>query len=351
MAFSRSYLPIKLGSLLGAFTRWKTASRRLPQEPALRAELFSADQMELHGVRLAGQHRLSTGAGLDHLLPRLTNNEATLLSAYERLTKATLNSYRVTPAAEWLLDNYYLIAEQIRIARHHLPKGYSRELPRLADGPSHELPRVYGIALETISHGDGRVNVESLTRFITAYQTVTPLTLGELWAIPIMLRLALIENLRRVASRVTTDLDDRNLAGYWADRMTETAGQDPKSVVLTVADMARSNPPMASSFVAELARRLQGQSATLALPLTWIEQLLSESGLSIDRMVQLEAQQQAADQVSISNSISSLRLLSATDRRDFVEKIEHRGTDPERRSRQYLPGDGFRHARPLPAQR
>jgi hypothetical protein len=112
MASSRSYLPLKLGSLLGAFVRWKTASRRLPQEPALRAELFSADQMELHGVQLAGQHRLSTGAGLDHLLPRLTNNEATLLSAYERLTKATLNSYRVTPAAEWLLDNDYLIAEQ-----------------------------------------------------------------------------------------------------------------------------------------------------------------------------------------------------------------------------------------------
>src|SRR5471030_3222996 len=74
MASSRSYLPLKLGSLLGAFARWKTASRRLPQEPALRAELFSADQMELHGVRLAGQHRLvagtGTGAGRDHLLPR-----------------------------------------------------------------------------------------------------------------------------------------------------------------------------------------------------------------------------------------------------------------------------------------
>src|ERR1700722_4719034 len=120
MAISRSYLPPKLDSFLGALARWKSASRRLPQEPALRAELFSADQMELHGVRLAGRHRLvagtGTGAGLDHLLPRLTNNEATLLSAYERLTKATLNSYRVTPAAEWLLDNYYLIAEQIRIA-------------------------------------------------------------------------------------------------------------------------------------------------------------------------------------------------------------------------------------------
>jgi cyclic beta-1,2-glucan synthetase len=110
MALSRSYVPLKLSSLLTAFAQWKMPSRRLPQEAALRAELFSADQMELHGVRLAGQHRLSTGSGVDHLLPRLTNNEATLLSAYERLTTATLNSYRVTPAAEWLLDNYYLIA-------------------------------------------------------------------------------------------------------------------------------------------------------------------------------------------------------------------------------------------------
>ncbi len=321
MAFSRLSNPLKAILLRATSLTWLTPRRRLEPEPALRAELFSAEQLERHGVRLAGQHQLSAQSSADRLLPRLANNEASLLSAYETLTGATLNSDRVTPAAEWLLDNYYLIAEQIRIARNHLPKGYSRELPRLANGPSREFPRVYGIALETISHGDGRVSNENLTRFIAAYQTVTPLTLGELWAIPIMLRLALIENLRRVASRVTRDLDYRNLAGHWADRMTETASRDPKSVVLTVADMARSNPPMASSFVAELARRLQGQSAVLALPLTWIEQLLSESGLSIDRMVQMEAQQQAANQVSISNSIGSLRVLSATDWRDFVESV------------------------------
>ncbi|WP_213767690.1 glucoamylase family protein [Caballeronia sp. dw_19] len=277
--------------------------------------------MAQHGIRLAGQHLLNTLSTADLLLPRLANNEATLASAYEILTRSSLEKRRITPAAEWLLDNYYLIAEQIRIARNHLPKGYSRELPRLANGSSSGLPRVYGIALEIISHGDGRVDNDNLGRFITAYQSVTPLTLGELWAVPIMLRLALIENLRRVASRVMTDLDDRNLAEHWADRMTETAGRDPKSVVLAVADMARSDPPMTSSFVAELARRLQGQSAALALPLTWIEQLLSESALGIDRMVQIEAQQQAADQVSISNSIGSLRLLSATDWRDFVESM------------------------------
>src|SRR4029434_2045910 len=97
---------------------------------------------------------------------------------------------------------FYLIEEQIRTAKRHLPKGYSRELPRLSTGPSAHLPRVYDLAFEAISHGDGRIDAETLSRFIAAYQTVTPLKVGELWAIPIMLRLALIENLRRVGTRV-----------------------------------------------------------------------------------------------------------------------------------------------------
>ncbi len=148
---------------------------------------------------------------------------------------------------------------------------------------------------------------------------MTPLTIGELWAIPIMLRLALIENLRRVAARIGADRVDRNRADYWADQMTAIAEKDPKSLILSIADMARSDPPMVGSFVAEFARRLQGKSPALALPLTWIEQRLSEDGLTIEQLVQTENQQQAADQVSISNSISSLRFLGAADWRAFVE--------------------------------
>ena len=114
---------------------------------------------------------------------------------------------------------------------------------------------------------------------------------------------------------------DRNLADFWADQMMEIAEKDPKSLILVIADMARSNPPMASPFVAEFARRLQGQSPALALPLTWIEQRLSESGLTIEQLVQSGNQQQAADQVSISNSIGSLRFLGAMDWREFVETM------------------------------
>ncbi|TRZ92044.1 MAG: cyclic beta 1-2 glucan synthetase [Methanosarcinales archaeon] len=277
--------------------------------------------MEQHGKTLAGFHKLGLESAPDQLLTRLAENESILIEARNLLTGAVKTNRRITPAGEWLLDNFYLIEEQIRTARRHLPKGYSRELPRLLDGPSAGLPRVYDIALETISHGDGRVDPESLSSFVTAYQTITALKLGELWAIPIMLRLALIENLRRIGTRIAADRIDRNRADYWADKMTDIAGKDPKSLILAIADMARSTPPMVSSFVAEFARRLQGQSPALAMPLTWIEQRLSESGQTIEQLVQLENQQQAADQVSISNSIGSLRFLGAMDWREFVETM------------------------------
>ena len=145
--------------------------------------------------------------------------------------------------------------------------------------------------------------------------------LGELWAIPIMLRLALIENLRRVGGRVIAEKIDRRLAEHWADQLMDVVERDPKNVVLAVADMARSDPPMSSSFVAEFTRRLLGQSSALALPLTWVEHWLSGAGYTIEHLVQMEAQQQAADQVSIGNSIGSLRALSAIDWREFVESM------------------------------
>ena len=299
----------------------RNGSGKYGDAPPLRSELLSAEQMKQHGRTLAELHKLSPGRAPDQLLARLAENESVLTGVHELMTDAVAANRQITPAGEWLLDNFYLIEEQIRTAKRHLPKAYSRELPRLLNGASAGLPRVYDIALEVISHGDGRVDPESLASFVAAYQTVTSLALGELWALPIMLRLALIENLRRVAARISSDRIGRNQADTWADRLMETAEKDPKNLILAIADMARSYPPMESAFVAELTRRLQGHGPSLALPLTWIEQRLSETGWTIQQMVQAENQKQAADQVSMSNSIGSLRYLSALDWRKFVETM------------------------------
>lgn len=319
-------------------------------EPPLRAELFSVDQMEHHGKILAAAHTLTKGSDKDQLLTRLADNERVLNEVCSQLIAAARANQRITPAGEWLLDNFYLITEQILIAKAHFPKGYSRELPVLGGGDSKNLPRVYDIALEVISHGDGRVDPENLNRFVASYQKTSVLKLGELWAIPIMLRLALIENLRRIGTRVAMALADRNQADFWADKMMDVAVQDPKSLILVISDMARSNPPLCTSFVAELARRLRGHSSALALPLTWIEQRLSESGQTIEHMVHAETQTQAASQVCISNTIGSLRFLGARDWREFVESMsavestlreDPHGTYPQM---EFTTRDQYRHA-------
>jgi cellobiose phosphorylase len=295
------------------------------EDEPLRAELFSADQMAQHGKRLAALHVLSEEALPDRLLGRLASNEQVLVNLGKQLAASPDHERRFTPAAEWLLDNFYLIEEEIRTARRHLPRGYSRELPRLAllpvNGKGAGLPRVYDLALQAIAHGDGQVGRGPLSRFVASYQSAQPLLLGELWAFPIMLRLALIENLRRVAARVAIAHVDRDTAGTWADSMLEVAAKSPSELIPVIADMARSSPSLTNAYVAEFARRLQGQGAALALPLTWMEQRLGESGHTIEQMVQLEAQQQAANQVSVSNCIGSLRLLNAMDWREFVETL------------------------------
>ncbi|HXB94522.1 MAG TPA: hypothetical protein VNU70_05165, partial [Puia sp.] len=320
-------MKISTTTVLDILSHWRTffhgnnAFRNYGDEEPLRSELYSLDQLVRHGTALARAHKLRSRKCRDQLLKRLDDNEHILLEVRNLLVESLESERTVTPAAEWLLDNFYLIEEQIIIARRHLPKGYSEALPCLDEGNSAGLPRVYDIALEIISHSDGRVDAETLNSYVAAYQTFATLTLGELWAIPIMLRLAVIENLRRVAGKIALDRVDDTLAGYWAAKMTTVAGEDPASLILTIADMARSRPVLDSSFVAAFTRKLQGKGPAVALALTWMEQQLTAAGSSSTELVRQENQKQAADQVSIRNSIGTLRVIGATDWRDFVEAL------------------------------
>src|SRR5665213_4012141 len=302
------------------FFQTNNSNQSYIHEEPLRAELFTSDQMERFGRTLAGTHKLSTKPAQDHLLKRHANNEIVLHEVRKLITDSIKSKNQISPAAEWLIDNFYLVEEHIHIAKKHFPKGYSEDLPQLSDNNGYAgLTRIYDIVLQIISHSDGRIDMGSLSSFVKAYQTVTSLKLGELWSIPIMLRLALIENIRRVSARIAIDTVDRNLADYWAEKMIATTEKDPKNLILVIADMARSNPPIVSAFVSELIRQLRGKGPDLGLVLNWIEQQLSGSGLTSTELVNAENQKQAADQVSMSNSIGSLRSLSAMDWREFVE--------------------------------
>jgi cyclic beta-1,2-glucan synthetase len=322
---------------------------RRPVEPPLRAELFTGEQLARHAAMIAAAHRLTSSRGSDRLLERLDRNEE-VLRAYHLETRALHAAAQVTPAGVWLLDNFYLIEEQIQMARRHLPRGYSRELPHLAQGPSKGLPRVYDIVLELISHHDAQIDAGALASFIAAYQLTDSLTLGELWAVPIMIRLALIENLKRIAIRLAVARGNRALADYWVERMQLISETEPSHVVIVVAEMAKADLPLSHSFVAQFCQRVARKNPALQLAQDWLEHRLFTQGQSIEQYVHQESQMQAANQVTVSNCIASLRFLGATDWGDFVEGLSHvertlNGDPPDvYRRMDFATRDQYRHA-------
>ncbi|HET9462472.1 MAG TPA: cyclic beta 1-2 glucan synthetase, partial [Thiobacillus sp.] len=301
--------------------RTRSALRQDRDTELLRSELFSIEQLKRHAVTLAGQYQIDPRRGPDRLLPRLADNARVLLAAYDVVTAAATQGQRIVPAEAWLLDNFYLIEQQIGLARRHLPRGYSRQLPRLADGLSAGFPRIYDLALELISHMDGRVDGDNATQFIAAYQTVEPLKLGELWAFPIMLQLALLENLRRVGVRIAQRREERDAAITWADRMLATAESEPKQLIHLLAEFAHADVPLTAPFVEEFYDRLQAQGPAMAFVQTWVEQKLLEQGVTATELSEAAGRTAAANQISIANSIGSLRFIGAMDWKHYVESL------------------------------
>ncbi len=293
----------------------------MPDTELLRSELFSIEQLKRHAASLAQTHRIDPQPGLDRLLPRLADNEAIIRSAYDVVTAAVLPGQRIVPAEAWLLDNYYVIEQQIGLVRHHLPRDYSRQLPRLADGLSAGLPRIYDLAIELISHMDGRVDNVNARQIILAYQSVEPLKLGELWAFPIMLQLALLENLRRVGLLIARRREELDAAVVWADRMLATADHEPQQLIQLLAEFANADVPLTAPFVEEFYARLQAHGPEMAFVQTWVEHKLVEQGVSAVQLSAAAARMAAANQISIANSIASLRFINATDWRDYVEAL------------------------------
>ena len=290
-------------------------------EPPLRAALLSGTQLEGLARSLATERTWAGRSKREILLHRLSENEAVIRRSYEDVAQSVRQGHPQTPAAKWLLENFSFIEEQIDQVRLLFPPGYSRQLPVLVSGKLKDHPRVYDLAIELVAHTDGRVDDENITQFIRAYQTVQPLKLGELWAVPIMISLALMENLRRVSRRIAWRRRQCESAVGWSRRFIEGIQDDPKSLITILADLVLSEPGKSSPFLAELTACLQGTHPSMELVINWVEQELSGRGQTLEMLQQSESQDQAADHASISHSIASLRQLGRIDWRDAVESL------------------------------
>src|SRR5262245_24651706 len=191
----------------------------------IRAELFSAERLEQHAVSLARQRTVAGGKSDRPLSPRLQDSGRVLLQCYRTIAAVIREEGAVTPAAEWLVDNFHIVEEVVREVREDLPQGFYRQLPKLAEGPLLGYPRVIGMAWAFVAHTDSRFEPETLHRFVSAFQHVQPLTIGELWAIPIALRVVLVENLRRLAERMVNGRAARHEADEMANELLGLGGQ------------------------------------------------------------------------------------------------------------------------------
>jgi cyclic beta-1,2-glucan synthetase len=289
-------------------------------EEPIRAEIFGPERLEQHAESLAAADRVTEKLtrGQD-LLPRVRDNGRALLDSYHSTVEAAGAKREITLAEEWFLDNFHVVDEQLREIQDHLPKAYYRRLPKIAAGHLAGTPRVYGLAWAYVAHTDSHFELQTLERFVRAYQRVEPLGIGELWALPIHLRMVLVENLRRLSQQVTDSRQARAQADELADRLLGLSRRPAENLEEVLHPL--DNAPLTRAFAVQLVQRLRDQEALITPALEWLNRRLAAEGTSPGEVVAQEHHAQGAATATVRNIISSMRWMSSIDWLVFFEKV------------------------------
>jgi cyclic beta-1,2-glucan synthetase len=295
-----------LPSLIGISAKHNAAAWNDTQ--SITAEIFGLERSKQHARSLAEtQQTTDNPPQVYSIIDRLADNAKVLRDAYNELGNSVAEGKAVTPAAEWLIDNYHLVEEQIRQTTYDLPPKFYRQLPKLAQGPLAGHPRIFGLVWAYVAHSDSNFNPETLTDFVNEYQTVQPLTIGELWAVAISLRLLLIENLRRSAQRIIEAKRDREIADKIADQVIDASGSD-KTFTKIQAQYSQIN--VTQQFAVQFIQRLRDQNDMAGQALDWLRNKTEEKGYTLEAAVNDEQHRQGAANVTVRNIVTSLRFIS-----------------------------------------
>ncbi len=291
----------------------------------IRADLFGTERLEHHAQTLAAAQPVAAGKPLAvrKLSRRVRENADILLRAYRTCAQGLQAGQTMAPAAEWLLDNFHLVEQQLRQIHDDLPPGYYRQLPKLADGPFAGYPRVFGLAWAYVAHTDSLMSGPVLASYVRAYQQVQPLMIGELWAVAITLRIVLIENMRRLALQIVDGHALRLQADAVVDAVLaarQTPGQSQLSVMQqAVAPYETAGLP--DTVAAQIAKRLRGFDPLQTPLFGWLEDRLHRQGTNIDDVVTNTQTRLGASNVTMRNIVTSMRLVSEMDWADFFEEV------------------------------
>ena len=309
-----------MNSFISRILLTMTSAPPWADEETIREELFSIERLEQHAESLAAAQSVSSRPERGKPLKRrVQENDEALLAAYRLIAAAIAAKRPITPAAEWLIDNFHLAEDQIREIRTDLPASYYRQLPKLIEGPFAGYPRIFEIAWAFVAHTDSRFEAEMLRRFVMAYQRSQLLTIGELWALAITLRVVLVENLRRVAETIVGSQAARDAADALADLLLSPKGRSQAAA--TAALRPYENGPLPRSFVVQLVQRLRDEDPVSTPALRWLDERLSALGTNADEIVREEHRRQGAANVTVRNIVTSMRHISELDWAEFFESV------------------------------
>ena len=287
----------------------------------IRGELLGAEHLAERAREVAGSQRVRAGGRGKQktpLLERLNETREILEDVHQRLAGGVEREINIGPAGEWFLDNYHVVLEHIREVRESLPRSYYRELPELMSGPLAGYPRVYQLAITLISHTEGRLDLDNVGRFVAAFQEVATLNIGELWAIPAMVRLGLIENIRRMALRTVQRLAEIDQADKWVARIQVASERGSEDLNQELLEFLSERPQLTTAFVSRFLHQLR-LAAVPAASLSSLEHWIEEEGLNAEEAASHSTQRLALTQVTMANSITSLLAMARMDWRLFVE--------------------------------
>ena len=298
-------------------TKLKQIRDRLGRPEALTRDALSEYAAKLARNQVADLSRRSS----TELYESFHRHCETIEDSHRILSTAAIGRDLLTPGAEWLIDNYHIIQEQIQSISRDFPPGYDKTLPKLISGSHKGYPRVYELALELLSKSDSVVDSHLLSAFINGFQSQAHLTLGELWAVPIMLRFALIENVANLAGRFVAVREERKVAEEFIDEIIGDESRAGTEMLLVLASKLKARPELLIAGAPYLIRRLRDRGRKATITLQWLEERLREHGSEPEEILRHEQYALATDQISIGNSITSLKTISYIDWKSWVESV------------------------------
>ena len=276
-------------------------------------------QLQEHARRLANDHQVDPKPLRNiKLLKRLDWGLGWIQQVCLDLSEASRLKQSVPPITEWLLDNEYILESNTRDVRLNMPRHFYRKLPALASKPDQGLPRIYGLARELASHTDLRLDQENILAFIEAYQSVQQLSIGELWAVPQMLRTVLIEGIQQFAGQALLELREREIANFWANRLITANRRDPNQLFSIMSELTETQSSPSPYFSDQLIDYLYDEGAALAPVQSWLARTFHKS---LNEISLRERNRQTKDQISVENAFTSLRELALVDWKECFEKL------------------------------